>query len=63
MALSILSKKPTIKNVLKLVFSGLSISFIAMLVIMLAHDTLTDTSSHTTEYCAKYSILASPACW
>ena len=63
MALSILSKKPSIKNVLKLIFSGLSISFIAMLVIMLAHDTVTGTSSQSIEYCAKYGILASPACW
>ena len=63
MALSVFSKKPSIKNVLKLVFSGLSISFIAMLVVMLAHDTVTGTSSQTTEYCAKYGILASPACW
>ncbi|HJT84197.1 MAG TPA: hypothetical protein VJ697_06920 [Nitrososphaeraceae archaeon] len=63
MALSILSKKPSIKNILKLIFSGLSISFIAMLVIMLAHDTITGTSSQTAEYCSKYGILASPACW
>ena len=63
MALSVFSKKPSIKNVLKLVFSGLSISFIAMLVVMLAHDTVTGTSSQTTEYCAKYGILTSPACW
>ena len=63
MALSVFSNKPSIKNVLKLVFSGLSISFIAMLVVMLAHDTVTGTSSQTTEYCAKYGILASPACW
>jgi len=63
MALSILSKKPSIKNILKLIFSGLSISFIAMLVIMLVHDTITGTSSQTAEYCSKYGILASPACW
>ena len=63
MALSILYKKPFIKNVLKLIISGLSMSFIAMLDIMLVHDTLTGTSSHTTEYCVKYSILASPSCW
>ena len=63
MALSVFSKKPSIKNVLKLIFSGLSVSFIAMIVIMLAHDTVTGTSSQTTEYCAKYGILVSPACW
>jgi len=61
MALSILSKKPSVKNVLKLIFSGLSISFSVMLVIMLAHDTFTCASSQTK--CAKNSILASPACW
>jgi hypothetical protein len=63
MALSILSKKLSIKNVLKIIFSGLSLSFIAMLGIMLTYDTVTGTSSQTTEYCAKYSIIASPACW
>ena len=62
MALSILSKKPSIKKVLKLVFSGLSISFIAMLVIMLAYDTVTG-ASQSTQYCAKYGIFDSPACW
>ena len=63
MALSILSQKPSIKNVLKWIFSGLSLSFIAMLVIMLAHDTVTGASSQTSEYCAKYGLLASPGCW
>jgi hypothetical protein len=63
MALPILSKKPSIKNILKLIFSGSSVSFIALLVLMLAHDTATGTSSQTTEYCAKYGLLASPACW
>ena len=63
MALSILSKKPSIKHVLKWIFSGLSVSFIAMLVIMLAHDSVTGTSSQTAQYCAKYGILASPSCW
>jgi hypothetical protein len=62
MALSLLNKKPSIKNVLKMIFSGLSISFIAMLVIMLAYDTVTGTSQ-SIEYCAKYGIFASPACW
>ena len=62
MALSILSKKHSIKNILKLVFSGLSGSFIAMLVIMLTYDAVTGTSSQTTEYCAQYGIFASPAC-
>ena len=63
MALWILSKTPSIKHVLKWIFSGLSVSFIAMLVIMLAHDSVTGTSSQTAEYCAKYGILASQSCW
>ena len=63
MALSILSKKPSIKNVLKWIFSGLCVSFIAMLIIMLVLDTVTGTSSQTAEYCAKYGFLASPGCW
>jgi hypothetical protein len=63
MALSILSKKPSIKNVLKWIFSGLCVSFIAMLVIILVLDTVPGTSSQTAEYCAKYGFLASPRCW
>jgi hypothetical protein len=63
MTLSVISKKTSIKNALKWIFSGVSVSFIAILVFMLAHDSLTGTSSQTAEYCAKYGILASPACW
>lgn len=63
MALSVLSKKTSIKNILKLIFSVLSVAFTAMLVIMLAHDTITGNASQTTEYCVKYGIIASPACW
>ena len=61
--LSILSKKTSLKNTLKWIFSGLSIFFIALLIFMLIHDSLTGVSSQTAEYCAKYSFLASPDCW
>jgi hypothetical protein len=61
--LSTLSKKTSLKNTLKWIFSGLSIFFIALLIFMLIHDSLTGVSSQTAEYCAKYSFLASPDCW
>ncbi|HEX2408213.1 MAG TPA: hypothetical protein VHJ38_13500 [Nitrososphaeraceae archaeon] len=62
--LSTRPKKNSIKNALKSIFSGLSIFFIAILVFMLVHDSLTGVSSQTTaEYCAKYGFLASPDCW
>jgi hypothetical protein len=38
MMLSTIAKKNSIKNVLKWIFSGFSIFFIAMLVFMLVHD-------------------------
>ena len=63
MMLSTLAKKNSIKNTLKWIFSGVSIFFIAMLVFMVVHDTLTGESSNTAEYCAKYGFLASPGCW
>ena len=63
MILSILDKKTSIKNALKWVLGGFSILFIAMLFIMLIHDSLTGESSQTGEYCAKYGFLASPDCW
>jgi hypothetical protein len=63
MMLSALAKKTSIKNALKWIFSGLSIIFIAMLVFMLVHDSITGLSSQTAEYCAKYGFLASPDCW
>ena len=56
-------KKNSIKKILKIGFSGFSIFFIAMLFIMVVHDTFTGTSSQTEEYCAKYGALASPGCW
>jgi hypothetical protein len=63
MMLSTMTKKTTIKNALKWVFSGLSIFFIGMLVFMTVHDILTGESSNTAEYCSKYGFLASPGCW
>jgi len=56
------TKKTLIKNALKWTFSSVSIFFIGALLFMLIHDILTGTSSQTTEYCAKYGILASPNC-
>lgn len=63
MALSVFSLRPSINNVLKWIFCGLCVSFIAMLVIILVLETATGTSSQTAEYCAKYGFLASPGCW
>lgn len=63
MMLSTMTKKTTIKNAFKWVFSGVSIFFIGMLVIMTVHDIMTGESSNTAEYCAKYGFLASPGCW
>jgi hypothetical protein len=64
MMLSAITRISPIKKALKFAFSGLSLFFIGMLVFMVIHDLLTGASSETSaEYCAKYSILASPACW
>jgi hypothetical protein len=60
--LSALAKKSSIKNALKLIFSGLSIIFIVMLLFMVVHDAMTGASSQTAEYCAKYGFLAFPDC-
>jgi hypothetical protein len=60
--LSALAKKSSIKNALKLIFSGLSIIFIVMLLFMVVHDAMTGSSSQTAEYCAKYGFLAFPDC-
>jgi hypothetical protein len=57
------TNKITVKKTLKWIFSGLSIFFIAMLVIMTVHDTMTGQSSQTAEYCSKYGFLSSPSCW
>jgi len=61
--LSTLARKTLVKKALKWIFSGLSIIFIALLVFMLVHDSLTGVSSQTAEYCTKFGFLASPDCW
>ena len=64
MMLSAVPKIIPIKKALKFTFSGISLFFIGMLVFMVVHDLMTGASSETSaEYCAKYSILASPDCW
>jgi hypothetical protein len=63
MLLSTMSKKSSIKKILKLVFGGFTIFFVAMLAIITVHDLMTGESSNTAEYCAKYGFLASPDCW
>ena len=63
MMLSTLARKTSVKKALKWIFSGLSIIFIALLVFMLVHDSLTGVSSQTAEYCVTYGFLASPDCW
>ena len=60
---SAMSKKNTVKKILKYVFGGLSLLYIGILFFMVVHDTITGQSSTTTEYCAKYGFLASPECW
>ena len=57
------SKKILIKRILKFVFTGFSIIFIALLIFMTVHDLMTGESSITAEYCTKYGFLASPGCW
>jgi hypothetical protein len=56
-------KLKSIKNIIKFSFIGFSIIFILILFIMTVHDTMTDISSNTAEYCKKYGFLASPECW
>ena len=59
-----MGKKNSIKNVVKWIFSGLSIVFIGMSYFIVVHDAMTGATSDTTlEYCAKYGFLASPDCW
>jgi hypothetical protein len=60
---SAMGKKRSVKRILKLIFGGFTIFFIAMLFIVLVHDSMTGESSNTAEYCAKYGFLASPECW
>jgi len=59
-----MAEKSSIKMVLKWVFSGFSIYFISMLILILVHYGMTDAPSETSvEYCTKYGFLASPDCW
>jgi hypothetical protein len=60
---SAMSKKSSIKRILKWVFGGFSIFFVGVLFFMTIHDVMTGESSNTAEYCAKYRIFASPDCW
>ena len=59
---SAMSKKNSIKKILKYVFGGLSLVYIGMLFFMVVHDLMTGQSSNTGEYCKKYGFLASPKC-
>ena len=52
--LSTVAKKSSIKKALKWVFRGFSLFLISMLFFMVIHDSMTDVSSTTAEYCAKY---------
>ena len=54
------SKMILIKKILKFVFTGFSIIFIALLFFMIVHDLMTGESSITAEYCTKYGFIASP---
>ena len=57
------TNKIKIKKAIKWIFSGFTIFFICMLILMTIHDTMTGHSSNTVEYCAKYGFLVSPGCW
>ena len=64
MMLSTITRKSSLKKALKFTFSGFGIFFIGMLIFIIVHDAMTGASSETSaEYCAKYSVLASPDCW
>jgi hypothetical protein len=64
MHLPIMIKKLKLfKKIFLFSFIGFSIFFIVILFFMTVHDTMTGISSNTTEYCAKYGLLASPDCW
>ena len=60
---SAMSRKNSIKRILKYVFGGLSLVYIGTLLFMVVHDIMTGESSTTAEYCKKYGFLASPDCW
>ena len=54
--LSTKNKIILIKKILKFVFTGFSIFFIALLFFMTVHGLMTGESSITAEYCAKYGF-------
>ena len=58
-----MSRKNSIKRILKYVLGGLSLVYIGTLLFMVIHDIMTGGSSTTAEYCKKYGFLASPDCW
>jgi hypothetical protein len=60
---SAMSRKNSIKKILKYVLGGLSLVYIGTLLFMVVHDIMTGESSTTAEYCTKYGFLASPDCW
>ena len=49
-------KGDKIKKILKLTFSGFSILFLLLHKFLVGHDTMTEESSNTAEYCAKYGF-------
>ncbi len=56
----------SINEVLKFGFCSLSVTFIAIIVILVLHDYLTgglESTAQVSELCAKYGYLASPGCW
>jgi hypothetical protein len=59
-----ITRKHHIRNPLTWIFSGLSIFFIAMLVVITVHNTLLGEGDTTpvTELCAAYGAFASPEC-
>ena len=64
MMLSTITRKSSLKKAFKWAFSGFGIFFIGMVIFIIVHDAMTGASSETSaEYCAKYSVLASPDCW
>ena len=64
MMLSTITRKSSLEKALKWALSGFGMFFIGMLIFIIVHDAMTGASSETSaEYCAKYSVFASPDCW
>ena len=64
MMLSTITRKSSLEKALKWAFSGFGMFFIGMFIFIIVHDAMTGASSETSaEYCAKYSVFASPDCW